>query len=147
MRDSLMGVGLNYFYSRATSDDFSAPFPVSRVRSLRPSSPTGPNASLEPPSSLLPLRPAARTAGDGDLLALLPERMQWRVEGHLELRQLVQIVMDLERRPLARFPAIDFFLSDLHSYAQGLHHATSHVTYKPTQEKKRRTKESLKNLL
>ncbi|EHA8591086.1 hypothetical protein COCNU_scaffold033218G000080 [Cocos nucifera] len=53
--------------------------------------------------------------------------MRRRVEDHPELCHLVEIVMDLGRRPLARFPSGDFFLSDRPFSAQDLHHATSQV--------------------
>ncbi|XP_026658768.1 protein SEEDLING PLASTID DEVELOPMENT 1 isoform X2 [Phoenix dactylifera] len=88
-------------------------------------------------SPLLPSH-AAWTAADGDLdggydeelrrlLILLPEEMRRRVEDHPELCHLVEIVMDLGRRPLARFPSGDFFLSYRPISAQDLHHATSQV--------------------
>lgn len=95
----------------------------------------------------LPLRPlwcaqprqdsAPAVADDGEdgglgeelhkLLALLPEGMRERVGTHPELPQLVEIVMDLGRRPLARFPSGDFVLSDNPITLNDLHHATSQV--------------------
>ncbi|KAK9088992.1 hypothetical protein Scep_028074 [Stephania cephalantha] len=48
----------------------------------------------------------------GRLLALLPEELSRRVSEHSELNQLVEMVMDLGRRPLARFPSGDLVLSD-----------------------------------
>ncbi|RRT54737.1 hypothetical protein B296_00048956, partial [Ensete ventricosum] len=50
-----------------------------------------------------------------------------RAEAHPELRRLVEIVMDLGRRPLARFPSGDFFLSDCPISPQDLLHAASQV--------------------
>ncbi|URE10890.1 AAA domain (dynein-related subfamily) [Musa troglodytarum] len=61
------------------------------------------------------------------LLVLLPLEMRRRAEAHPELRRLVEIVMDLGRRPLARFPSGDFFLSDCPISSQDLHHAASQV--------------------
>ncbi|XP_065043387.1 protein SEEDLING PLASTID DEVELOPMENT 1-like isoform X2 [Musa acuminata AAA Group] len=61
------------------------------------------------------------------LLVLLPLEMRRRAEAHPELRRLVEIVMDLGRRPLARFPSGDFFLSDCPISSQELHHAASQV--------------------
>lgn len=45
----------------------------------------------------------------GRLLALLPEEMRRRVSEHPELHQLIEVVMDLGRKPLARFPKGDLF--------------------------------------
>lgn len=65
----------------------------------------------------------------GRLLALLPEEMRRRVSEHPELYQLIEVVMDLGRKPLARFPSGDFLLSDLPITAEDLEHATSKVNY------------------
>ncbi|PKA53867.1 Uncharacterized protein ycf45 [Apostasia shenzhenica] len=61
------------------------------------------------------------------LLVLLPEEMRRRAEDHRELRHLIEIVMDLGRRPLARFRSGDFILSDRPITAEDIHHATSQV--------------------
>ncbi|WCJ32237.1 P-loop containing nucleoside triphosphate hydrolases superfamily protein [Euphorbia peplus] len=61
------------------------------------------------------------------LLSLLPEDMRTRVCHHPEFLNLVEIVMDLGRRPLARFPSGDFVLSDSPITLQDLHNATSLV--------------------
>ncbi|XP_077251157.1 P-loop containing nucleoside triphosphate hydrolases superfamily protein isoform X3 [Tasmannia lanceolata] len=63
----------------------------------------------------------------GFLLDLLPKEMQRKVRNHQELYHLIEIVMDLGRKPLARFPSGDFFLSDLPITYQDLKHATSQV--------------------
>ncbi|KAJ4976423.1 hypothetical protein NE237_001529 [Protea cynaroides] len=63
----------------------------------------------------------------GRLLALLPEEMRQRVSEHPELHHLIEVVMDLGRRPLARFPFGDFFLSDHPIACHDLQHATSQV--------------------
>ncbi|KAK9269357.1 hypothetical protein L1049_001128 [Liquidambar formosana] len=63
----------------------------------------------------------------GRLLALLPEEMRRRVNEHPELHQLIEVVMDLGRKPLARFPSGDFLLSDCPITFEDLEHATSHV--------------------
>ncbi|KAK3036290.1 hypothetical protein RJ639_031262 [Escallonia herrerae] len=63
----------------------------------------------------------------GRLLALLPEEMRRRVNEHPELRQLMEVVMDLGRKPLARFPSGDFVLS-VHPISLGdIAYATSLV--------------------
>lgn len=69
------------------------------------------------------------------LLVLLPAEMRRRVEDHVELLDLVEIVMDLGRRPLARFPSGDFFLSDRPISNLDLRHATSQVIFSPTPQK------------
>ncbi|XP_031284177.1 uncharacterized protein ycf45-like isoform X1 [Pistacia vera] len=61
------------------------------------------------------------------LLALLQEEMRRRVSDHPELHQLIEVVMDLGRKPLARFPSGDFVLSDCPITVQDLEHATSQV--------------------
>ncbi|XP_078170323.1 P-loop containing nucleoside triphosphate hydrolases superfamily protein [Carex rostrata] len=63
----------------------------------------------------------------GRLLELLPSEMQQRVAGHPERNELVEIVMDLGRKPVARFPSGDFSLSDRPISAQDILHATSQV--------------------
>lgn len=63
----------------------------------------------------------------GRLLALLPEEMRRRVSEHPELDLLMEVVMDLGRKPLARFPSGDFVLSDCPIRFQDLEHATSQV--------------------
>lgn len=63
----------------------------------------------------------------GRLLALLPEEMRQRVSEHHELHQLIEVVMDLGRKPLARFPSGDFVLSEFLITAQDIEHATSQV--------------------
>ncbi|KAB5521291.1 hypothetical protein DKX38_025610 [Salix brachista] len=63
----------------------------------------------------------------GRLLALLPREMRRRVSEHPEHLYLVEVVMDLGRKPLARFPSGDFVLSDCPITLQDLQHATSQV--------------------
>ncbi|XP_068653787.1 protein SEEDLING PLASTID DEVELOPMENT 1-like [Aristolochia californica] len=63
----------------------------------------------------------------GRLLDLLPKEMRRKVGQHPELHQLIEIVLDLGRKPLARFPSGDFFLSDLPISFKELEHATAQV--------------------
>ncbi|XVE80044.1 hypothetical protein DITRI_Ditri14bG0107400 [Diplodiscus trichospermus] len=63
----------------------------------------------------------------GRLLALLPEEMRSKISEHEELRELIEVVMDLGRKPLARFPSGDFELSDCPITVQDIEHATSQV--------------------
>ncbi|KAM7251559.1 hypothetical protein ACFE04_023442 [Oxalis oulophora] len=61
------------------------------------------------------------------LLALLPEEMRRRINEHREFVELIEVVMDLGRKPLARFPSGDFVLSDEPITMQDIEHATSMV--------------------
>ncbi|MED6168420.1 ribonucleotide reductase (RNR) inhibitor [Stylosanthes scabra] len=63
----------------------------------------------------------------GRLLALLPEEMRRRVSDHPELHQLMEVVMDLGRKPLARFPSGDFVISEFPITLQDIEHATAQV--------------------
>ncbi|XP_057749524.1 protein SEEDLING PLASTID DEVELOPMENT 1 [Arachis stenosperma] len=63
----------------------------------------------------------------GRLLALLPEEMRRRVSDHPELHQLMEVVMDLGRKPLARFPSGDFVISEFPITVQDIEHATAQV--------------------
>lgn len=65
----------------------------------------------------------------GRLLDLLPEEMRRRVSEHPEFLQLIEVVMDLGRKPLARFPAGDFVLSDCPITVQDIEFATSQVSF------------------
>ncbi|CAL5196809.1 unnamed protein product [Lathyrus oleraceus] len=63
----------------------------------------------------------------GRLLSLLPEEMRRRVSDHRELQQLMEVVMDLGRKPLARFPSGDFVISEYPITVQDIEHATAQV--------------------
>lgn len=67
------------------------------------------------------------------LLALLPDHMRLKLAGHSELHYLIEVVMDLGRNPLARFPTGDFELSESPITVQDLEFATSQVMSKLTQ--------------
>ncbi|KAJ9671504.1 hypothetical protein PVL29_025283 [Vitis rotundifolia] len=86
------------------------------------------------PNALLSSYLASASAGEDEfeveldrLLALLPEEMRRRVSEHPELHQLIEVVMDLGRKPLARFPSGDFVLSDCPITVQDIEFATSQV--------------------
>ncbi|PIA30536.1 hypothetical protein AQUCO_05500075v1 [Aquilegia coerulea] len=53
--------------------------------------------------------------------------MRKRVTEHSEFHQLIEVVMDLGRKPLARFPSGDFVLSDQPITSHDLEYATSQV--------------------
>ncbi|KAL9689469.1 hypothetical protein QQ045_009855 [Rhodiola kirilowii] len=63
----------------------------------------------------------------GRLLSLLPEEMRRRVVEHPEAEDLMEVVMDLGRKPLARFPSGDFVLSESLITFKDLEQATSMV--------------------
>eukprot|EP01018_Ginkgo_biloba_P000245 Gb_33351 [translate_table: standard] len=89
------------------------------VQQITPySSPNGSMLSTSPPEFEVEL---------GRLVALIPDRMRRRLTGHPELQQLVEIVMDLGRKPLARFPSGDFRISEDPVTFQDLEHAISLV--------------------
>ncbi|KAK1268685.1 hypothetical protein QJS04_geneDACA008229 [Acorus gramineus] len=61
------------------------------------------------------------------LLSLLPDEMRRKAREHPELDSLVEVVMDLGRRPLARFPSGDSVLSDRQISFSDLDFAASQV--------------------
>ncbi|XP_042434822.1 protein SEEDLING PLASTID DEVELOPMENT 1-like [Zingiber officinale] len=124
---TLDGISLRRFYG-----------PPFSLRLRRPSLPPFPRVlsllrrRLRLPTSIssLPCGDAVDDSFDEELrrlLVLLPLEMRRRVEAHPELRRLVEIVMDLGRRPIARFPSGDFFLAEFPISSQELHHAISQM--------------------
>jgi hypothetical protein len=65
------------------------------------------------------------------LLVLVPEHIGQKLVAHAEIHNLVEIVLDLGRRPLARFPSGDWFISETKVTAQDLQHAISMVLAPP----------------
>lgn len=63
----------------------------------------------------------------GLFLDLLPLRMRRELVRHEEIGDLIEIVMDLGRKPFARFPSGDWFLSDKPIGLEDLRHAISKV--------------------
>lgn len=60
-------------------------------------------------------------------LELVPLRMRNELFMHQEIGKLVEIVMDLGRKPLARFPSGDWIISEQPVMLEDLHHAISKV--------------------
>ncbi|KAM7463861.1 hypothetical protein LguiA_031982 [Lonicera macranthoides] len=60
-------------------------------------------------------------------LELVPLRMRKELFKHAEIGDLIEVVMDLGRKPLARFPSGDLVISDLPVKIEDLHHAISKV--------------------
>lgn len=61
------------------------------------------------------------------LLALVPEEIRRTLEKHPEISELIEIVLDLGRKPLARFPSGDFVISDDAVRVNDLEFAVSQV--------------------
>jgi stage III sporulation protein SpoIIIAA len=60
-------------------------------------------------------------------LEVVPARMRGGLAQHPEVRELVEVVMDLGRRPIARFPTGDWVISDQPVTADDLRQAVSKV--------------------
>lgn len=60
-------------------------------------------------------------------LELLPSRMRRGLYGHDEIEQLIEVVMDLGRKPIARFPSGDWVISENPIKQEDLRHAISKV--------------------
>lgn len=61
------------------------------------------------------------------LLALVPEEIRRTLEEHPEISELIEVVLDLGRKPLARFPSGDFVISDEAVRVKDLQFAVSQV--------------------
>ena len=61
------------------------------------------------------------------LVHLLPPGVRQRLEGHPQLASLLEVVLDLGRPPLARFPTGDQRLSEAPITADDLQHAIEQV--------------------
>lgn len=78
-----------------------------------------------------PISPStSRSVADSELeafLELVPLRMRRELYRHEEIGQLIEVVMDLGRKPLARFPSGDWVISEEPITLEDLKHATSKV--------------------
>ncbi|KAJ6717609.1 P-LOOP CONTAINING NUCLEOSIDE TRIPHOSPHATE HYDROLASES SUPERFAMILY PROTEIN [Salix purpurea] len=61
------------------------------------------------------------------LLELLPLRMRTELSGHREIDELIEVVMDLGRKPIARFPSGDLVICEQPVKHEDLKHAISKV--------------------
>ncbi|KAI3776683.1 hypothetical protein L1987_46471 [Smallanthus sonchifolius] len=61
------------------------------------------------------------------ILELVPLRMRNKLFEHSEFGDMIEVVMDLGRHPLARFPSGDWVISDEPVKLEDLHHAISKV--------------------
>ena len=78
---------------------------------------------------------AAAPGARGELEAFLevvPARMRRGLALHQEVRDLVEVVMDLGRRPVARFPSGDWVISDQVVTADDLRQAVAKVAARGT---------------
>ncbi|KAJ1288081.1 hypothetical protein BS78_02G062000 [Paspalum vaginatum] len=88
--------------------------------------PSGDRLCAPAPRAALAPAPGAR----GELEAFLevvPARMRRGLAAHQDLRDLVEVVMDLGRRPVARFPSGDWVISDQPVTAEDLRQAVAKV--------------------
>ncbi|OMO65602.1 hypothetical protein CCACVL1_21473 [Corchorus capsularis] len=60
-------------------------------------------------------------------LEMLPLRLRRELSGHEEIGELIEVVMDLGRKPLARFPSGDWVISEQPVKLEDLSHAISKV--------------------
>lgn len=60
-------------------------------------------------------------------LELLPLRMKSELSGHREIGELIEVVLDLGRKPIARFPSGDFVICEQPVRHEDLKHAISKV--------------------
>lgn len=68
---------------------------------------------------------------DMDLfLEIVPVSMRHELFRHEEIGELIEVVMDLGRKPLARFPSGDWVISEHMVKIEDLHHAISKVVLK-----------------
>lgn len=58
---------------------------------------------------------------------MLPLRMRGELCGHQEIGELIEVVLDLGRKPLARFPSGDWVISEHPVKLEDLTHSISKV--------------------
>ncbi|XP_077233736.1 P-loop containing nucleoside triphosphate hydrolases superfamily protein [Tasmannia lanceolata] len=84
------------------------------------------NVVLSTPSTLMS-RPDVEIHELGLFLELVPPRMRNNLFRHQEISELVEVVMDLGRKPIARFPTGDWVISEQTVKIEDLRHAISKV--------------------
>ncbi|KAF8039118.1 hypothetical protein BT93_B1615 [Corymbia citriodora subsp. variegata] len=90
----------------------------------------GGNGSASNPSLSSSGASTSQSAADSELemfLELLPLRMRSELYKHGEIGALIEVVMDLGRKPLARFPSGDWVISEQPIKLDDLRHAISKV--------------------
>ncbi|CAN6197132.1 unnamed protein product [Urochloa humidicola] len=102
--------------------------PVRRPSADRMCAPLRGGAATAPAQAPVVGEMAAGPRGELEaFLEVVPARMRRGLAQHPEVRQLVEVVMDLGRRPIARFPAGDWVISDQPVTADDLRQAVSKV--------------------
>ncbi|CAI9091169.1 OLC1v1026123C1 [Oldenlandia corymbosa var. corymbosa] len=134
--------------SRSAASALSAALRRTRRGRGRIASTTNPAASVRSPEIRRPLDrsgpgnglsfvpsnpPSTSTSGDEavsdmDLfLELVPLRMRSELFSHQEIGELIEVVLDLGRKPLARFPSGDWVMSEQPVKLEDLQHAISKI--------------------
>lgn len=136
--------------SRLADSTLSAAFRRTRRRQGKIESTITQAASVRPPEirrprersslgnglSSVPSNPPSTSSSrdeavsDLDLfLELVPFRMRNELFNHKEIGELIEVVMDLGRKPLARFPYGDWVISEQPVKLEDLQHAISKVLF------------------
>ena len=76
-----------------------------------------------------PPPPSVRPSGDdiGSLLAVLPDKLRAVIDRHPEVDRILEVVLDLGRRPEARFPGATVFLDEQPVGRDDLAHITAQL--------------------
>ena len=76
-----------------------------------------------------PPPPSVRPSGDdiGSLLAVLPAKLRAVIDRHPEVDRILEVVLDLGRRPEARFPGATVFLDEQPVGRDDLAHITAQL--------------------
>ncbi|XP_010552952.1 PREDICTED: uncharacterized protein ycf45 [Tarenaya hassleriana] len=114
--------------SRQMISSSKPPAPPSPVR--RPSDRYGSDRRTPSPESESSASTSPRTAVATELEAffeILPSRMRRELAKHEEIGELIEVVLDLGRRPLARFPSGDWVMSEQTVTHEDLRHAVAKV--------------------
>ncbi|CAI0442584.1 unnamed protein product [Linum tenue] len=119
-------------HRRVASSKSSAPSAIRAPEIRRPTDRCGTGNGLvsergNSPSTSTFYTSAADITELGMFLELVPSRMRRALSEHREIGQLIEVVMDLGRNPLARFPSGDWAISDEPVKPEDLKHAVSKV--------------------
>lgn len=90
--------------------------------------PFGNGLALDSPSIASTSQSTAVSELEG-FLELVPLRMRRELYKHEEIGKLIEVVMDLGRKPIARFPSGDWIIAQEPITAEDLGHAISKVTF------------------
>lgn len=101
--------------------------PVRRPSGDRACTPWRGGVGAAAPAPVIPVAAAGARDELEAFLEVVPARMRRGLARHPEVRELVEVVMDLGRRPLARFPSGDWVISEQAVTADDLHQAVSKV--------------------